>query len=70
MSIYKAKADVGYTCGSSEEGSDIVSVFIDSAVNEEADTTFEAKVADGGITIVTTKSFAKEIASAFESVAS
>ena len=70
MSIYKTKADTGYTCGSSEEGSNIVSVFIDSAVNEESDTTFEAKIADGGLTIVTTKDFAKEIASAFESVAS
>ena len=70
MAIYTTKADTGYTCGSGKEGSDIVSVFIDAAINDECDTTFEAKVADGGITITTTKTFAKEIASAFEAVAS
>ena len=70
MSIYRTTEDKTYTCGFSEEGSDVVSVFIDSAVNEDCDTTFEVKVADGGITITTTKTIAKEIASAFEAVAS
>ena len=68
MAIYKPNPDMGYTCGGSEAGSEMVSIFIDAAVNEEDDSTFEAKFADGGMTIYTTKAFAKEIASAFTSV--
>ena len=70
MSIYAASKEIGYTCGMSDDGSEIVSVYIDQGLNDEANTTYEAKFADGGITIYTTKAFAREISDAFASVAS
>lgn len=65
MAIYATEKDVSYTCSTGEEGSEMVSVFIDGAANEAGDTTFKIKEEDGGVTFITTKAMAKEIASTF-----
>lgn len=66
MAIYTADTETAYTCVEGTEGSEIVSVFIDQAANAEADTTFEAKFEDGGITITCSKALAKEISASFD----
>ena len=66
MAIYTADTETAYTSVEGQEGSEIVSVFIDQAANESADTTFEAKFEDGGITITCSKALAKEIGSSFD----
>lgn len=65
MVIYNSDKTTAYTCSTGQEGSDMVSVFIDKATNEVGDTTFEFKDEDGGLTITTTKAFALEISKAF-----
>jgi hypothetical protein len=65
MAIYTTDKEISYTCVTGEEGSEMVSVFIDGAANEAGDTTFKIKEEDGGITFITSKAMAKEIASTF-----
>lgn len=66
MAIYTADSETAYTSVEGKEGSEIVSIFIDQAANDEADTTFEAKFENGGITITCSKALAKEISSSFD----
>ena len=66
MAIYTADTETAYTSVEGKEGSEIVSIFIDQAANDQADTTFEAKFEDGGITITCSKALAKEIGSSFD----
>lgn len=66
MAIYTADTETAYTSVEGQEGSEIVSVFIDQAANDSADTTFEAKFEDGGISITCSKALAKEIGASFD----
>tara|TARA_R100000951_G_C2606065_1_gene169690 strand:- start:309 stop:797 length:489 start_codon:yes stop_codon:yes gene_type:complete len=70
MAIYTADKATTYTTVEGQEGSQVVSVFIDQAINEESETTFEAKFDSGGMTVTCSKALAKEIGASFDHAAS
>ena len=70
MAIYTPDKETTYTTVEGQEGSEIVSVFIDQALNTDSETTFEAKFDSGGMTVTCSKALAKEIGSSFNHAAS
>lgn len=70
MAIYTADKATTYTTSEGHEGSEIISVFIDQALNEDSETTFEAKFDSGGMTVTCSKALAKEIGASFDHAAS